>query len=118
MGITKVTVKVKNPKDETKVIEKEFLVDSGAAYSVVPKKFLDKIGVKSYREQKFTLTDGRIIKRKIGEAVFEFRNYRAPSPVVVGKKNDSLLLGVLTLEAMGLVLDPFERKLYRAKLML
>lgn len=118
MGITSVTVRVKNPKDETKVIEEEFLVDSGATYSVVPKLLLDKIGVKPYREQKFSLADGRIIKRKIGEAIFEFRGHRAPSPVVVGRKNDVLLLGVLTLEAMGLILDPFERKLYRAKLMM
>ncbi len=118
MGITVVVLKVKNPKDETKVIEKEFLIDSGASYSVVPKPLLDKIGIKPHREQKFALADGRIIKRKIAEAVFEFKSHRAPGPVVVGKKNDSLLLGTLTLEGMGLVLDPFARKLYRAKLML
>lgn len=118
MGITTVSLKVKNPKDETLFIEEEFLVDSGASFSVVPKLLLDKIGIKPYREQKFALADGRIIKRKVGEAVFEFNGHRAPSPVVVGKKNDALLLGTLTLEAMGLVLDPFERKIYRAKLML
>lgn len=118
MGIVTVSLKVKNPKDESKFLEEEFLVDSGATVSVVPKSLLNKIGIKPYREQKFTLADGRIIKRKIGEAVFELDGNRAPSPVVVGLKNDSLLLGTLTLEAMGLVLDPFQRKLYRAKLML
>lgn len=118
MGITTVSLKVKNPKDERKFIEKEFLVDSGASFSVVPKPFLDKINIKGYREQKFILADGRTIKRKIGEAIFEFNGHRAPAPVVIGKKTDSLLLGTITLEAMGLVLDPFARKLYRAKLML
>lgn len=118
MGIVTVTVKVKNPKDESKFIEEEFLVDSGASFSVVPKPLLDKIGVISYREEKFTLADGRVVTRKLGEAIFEFRGKRAPSPVVIGKKNDSLLLGTLTLEAMGLVLDPFQRKLYHAKLVL
>ena len=118
MGITTVILQVKNPKDERRFIEKEFLVDSGAAFTVVPKFLLDKIGIKAVREQKFSLADGRIIKRKIGEAIFEMKGNRAPGPVVIGQKNDSLLLGVLTLEAMGLVLDPFKRKLYKAKLML
>lgn len=118
MGITNVSVKVKNPKDETKTVEAEFLVDSGATYSVVPKSLLDKINIKPYRQQKFSLADGTTIKRKIGDAIFEFGKHRAASPVIIGKKNDSLLLGALTLEAMGLILNPFERKLYPAKLML
>jgi len=118
MGMTKVVLQVKNPKNEKKILEKEFLVDSGAAFTVVPKPLLDKINIKPIREQKFSLADGRTIKRKIGEAIFEMNGHRAPGPVVIGKKNDSLLLGTLTLEAMGLVLNPFERKLYKAKLML
>lgn len=118
MGITKVVLRVKNPKDESRFIEREFLVDSGAAFTVVPKPLLDKIGIRPTGEQKFTLADGRTIKRKIGEAIFEMDENRAPGPVVIGQKNDALLLGTLTLEAMGLVLDPFRRKLYKAKLML
>lgn len=116
--MTKVVLRVRNPKDEAKFIEREFLVDSGAAFTVVPKTLLDKIGIKSVREQRFGLADGRTIKRKLGEAIFEMDSYRAPGPVVIGGKNDELLLGTFTLEAMGLVLDPFERKLYKAKLML
>lgn len=108
----------KNPQDESRVIEEEFLIDSGATLSVVSKPLLDRIGVTPYREQDFTLADGRIIKRKVGDAVFEYRDYRSPSPVVVGEQDDTLLLGTLTLEGMGLVLDPFKRKLCPAKLTL
>jgi len=118
MGITKVALRVKNPKDESKFIEKEFLVDSGATFTLVPKPLLDKIGIRPTGEKTFVLADGKTIKRKTGEAIFEMNGDRAPGPVVIGKKNDSLLLGTLTLEAMGLVLDPFQRKLYKAKLML
>ena len=94
------------------------MVDSGAALSVVPKKLLDKIGVKASREGTFSLADGTMIKRKIGDAVFELNGSRAPSPVVIGEKQDSLVLGAMSLEAMGLVLNPFERKIYPAKLRL
>lgn len=118
MGMIKVALKVRNPKNEKKFVEGEFLVDSGAVFTVVPETLLKKIGIKGLREQKFSLADGTIITRKIGEAVLEMNGNRAPGPVVIGKKNDSLLLGTLTLEAMGLVLDPFARKIYKAKLML
>jgi hypothetical protein len=43
---------------------------------------------------------------------------KAPSTVVLGKKGDSALLGAITLENMGLMVDPFNRKLRPMKLML
>ncbi|RLG71311.1 MAG: hypothetical protein DRO11_04780 [Methanobacteriota archaeon] len=36
----------------------EFLVDSGAVYSVVPKKVLEKLGIKPLAEQEFRLANG------------------------------------------------------------
>ena len=39
-------------------------------------------------------------------------------PVFLGERNDAALLGVLTLEGMGLVLNPFERTLKPMRLML
>jgi len=64
------------------------------------------------------LADGKVVKRKIGSALISLKGIELPSPVVLGKENDSKLLGALTLEAMGLALDPFERRLYKAKLFL
>jgi len=40
------------------------------------------------------------------------------SPVVLGQRHDPALLGTLTLEAFGLVLNPFERTLRPMRLML
>ena len=62
--------------------------------------------------------DGTVIKRQIGSAFIKYKGIETSSPVVLGEKDDSALLGVLTLEALGLVLDPFERKLHPAHLML
>ncbi len=118
MGITKVTLKIKNPQYPKKSIEEDFLVDSGAAYTVLSKKLVEKLGLKASFEQDFILADGRTVKRAIGNAVIEFQGREVASPVVLGKEHDSLLLGVLTLEGLGLVLDPFSRKLYPAKLMM
>lgn len=118
MGLTKVILEIKNPANPKKAIRSEFLVDSGAAYTVLPKRLVEKLGLKPNYEQEFGLADGTSIKRKVGSAFIKFESRETASPVVLGEKNDSPLLGVLTLEALGLVLDPFERSLHPAKLML
>ena len=42
----------------------------------------------------------------------------APGPVVLGEAQDAALLGTVTLQSMGLVLDPFQRALRPARLRL
>ncbi len=118
MGITFVKARLLNPQNPAKTVEKEFLVDSGAVYSVVPKADLLKLGIKPHRKQEFVLADGSKIEREIGDAIFEFEGLRGAAPVVFGKKGDSHLLGVFTLESLGLILDPFQRKLRPMKLLL
>lgn len=118
MGVTFVKATIKNPEKPTKTADVEFLVDSGAIYSVVAAKTLQNLGLKPHREQEFTLADGTKVKRKIGDLIFEVSGVRAAAPVVFGQKGDSQLLGVFTLEALGFVLDPFKRELRPAKLWL
>lgn len=118
MGITDVVLKVKNPRDPKKAYEGRFLVDSGATYTVVPSRILKKLGIKPQREEEFSLADGSTIKRKVGSAFYEFQGNEAAAPVLFGKAGDSLLLGAFTLEALGLTLDPLQRKLHKAILRL
>lgn len=118
MGLTKVTLEITNLENPAKTIQDEFLVDSGAFYTVLPKKMVDKLGLKPNFKQDFSLADGTTISRPIGNAYITFSGRKTASPVVLGKSNDSALLGVLTLEALGLILDPFKRQLHPAKLVL
>jgi len=118
MGMTTVTIKIKNPANPKKTFESEFLVDSGATYTVVPASILEKLGIAVKGEEAFSLADGRIIKRKVGNALFEYKGVERAAPILFGQKGDSLLLGAFTLEALGLTLDPFKRKLYKSDLRL
>lgn len=118
MGITTVKVKIRNPEKPSEAIENNFLVDSGAIYSVVPKSELHALGIKPRRTMEFSLADGTIIAREIGDATFELDNTRAASPVVFGEEGDIHLLGVVSLEALGFVLDPFKRELRPMKLLM
>ena len=118
MGTTEVRLKVKNLKNPSKVFEGKFLVDSGATYTIVPEEILKKLGIKPEGKEEFFLADGRSISRKVGNALYEYRGTRRAAPILFGEKDDSLLLGTFTLEALGLTLDPFKRKLYKALLRL
>ncbi len=116
--MTQVRLIIKNPRDPKRQEVGEFLVDSGAHYTVLPLEMVRKLKLKPSYEQDFSLADGKIISRSIGGAVIRFEDRELPVPVVLGEKNDTGLLGVTTLESFGLMLDPFQRKIYKSKLML
>lgn len=118
MGVTDVRMKVKNPREPKRGYEGKFLVDSGATYTVVPGAILRRLGIRPQREEKFSLADGSMITRNVGNALYEFQGVEAAAPVLFGEKDDSTLLGVFTLEALGLTLDPLRRTLHRALLRL
>ena len=109
MGITFVSVKVINPKNDKSGLFK-FLVDSGAVYSVIPESDLKKMGIKPTSSESFILANGEIIKMPVGNACFEYKGKLRAAPVIFGDK-DIYLLGATTLEALGLILDPIHRKL-------
>ena len=111
MGLT-TQVAVVRPSRKSRASQKlEFLMDSGAVYSLVPGPILRKLGLRPYRNETFTLADGTKVKRKVGDAYFEINGNRGPAPVIFGERDDEPLLGVTTLESLGLVLDPFKREL-------
>jgi clan AA aspartic protease len=116
MGLTDVSLKIKNPKNPKKVFEGKFLVDSGATYTVVPGAILKGLGIEPAGTEEFSLADGRHITRKVGNALYEYQGIERAAPVLFGEKGDSALLGVFTLEALGLTLDPLKRQLYKATL--
>jgi clan AA aspartic protease len=111
MGVTTLIVKIKNPANSHKTVQHKFLVDSGAIYSVVPAKILEKLGVKKTFKQKFQLANGEIVEWDGGNVLFEYKGEERAAPVIFGEKEDIFLLGVTTLEAFGFILDPITREL-------
>ena len=111
MGLTTITIEVGNPAKPKKTLAVDFLVDSGAIYSVVPSSTLKKLGVAPLSEETFTLANGQKIKRKKGIALFKLQDKIGGADVIFGEKGDSTLLGAFTLEALGLALDPLKREL-------
>ncbi len=94
------------------------LVDSGAIYSVVPTAVLRRLGIPPRRRETFTLADGSHVRRSVGLAIFELEGREGGSQVIFGAQGDACLLGAVTLEELGLMLDPLKRQLRPLKLML
>ncbi len=70
------------------------------------------IGVKTKRTIDLILADVSVITRPLSEAVIEIPGYgEYTSPVLLGEEGDENLLGTVTLEIFGLLLDPLKRKL-------
>ncbi len=111
MGLTVLEVEVGNPANRDVTEKLEFLIDSGAVYSVVPTPILERLGIKPFAEQQFRLADGSKIVRKKGGALFKYDDSIGVAGVIFGQEGDSVLLGAFTLESLGLVLDPLRREL-------
>jgi predicted aspartyl protease len=111
MGITILKATVVNPANRRRTEVVEFIVDLGALYALVPGRILRRLGIRPDRTAEFTLADGSHAKRRIGDAIFEIDGRRGSSPVIFGEKGDATLLGAVTLEAVGMMLDPLKREL-------
>jgi len=110
MGLTYLTIRVSNPGNKKRIFKRRFLIDSGAVYSVIDSQVLKKMGIKPHSKREFILANGEVIKKEIGDAFFVYSGQKASAPVVFGDKN-IFLLGATTLENLGLILNPLDRRL-------
>ena len=95
-----------------------FLVDSGATYTLLPHKDWQAIGLLPKRSLIFTLADGTPVERKVSECHIALPQGEGHTPVILGEPGDEPLLGVVTLEILGLVLNPFTRSLQPMRMLL
>ena len=111
MGFVKTRVRVSNPSNLSQYAELELLVDTGATFTLIPSAVSKEIGVEADAKFKLRTADGRFIERD-GSIVWvevEGKGYKVP--VIFGEGKDVPVLGITTLEILGLELDPITKKL-------
>jgi predicted aspartyl protease len=86
-----------------------FLVDSGAKYTLLSESEWKSIELVPSREMTFMLADGTPIKRNIPDCFISLSQGESHRPVILGEAGDEPLLGIITLEILGLTLSPFNR---------
>ena len=116
MGITYINGTVRGPAGQEETVS--LLVDSGATYSLLPTSIWQSIGLEATRVQTFTLADGTTLQRGISECYLMLPQGETHTPVILGEPGDAALLGVVTLEELGLVFHPFSRTLHPMRMML
>lgn len=116
MGITYIEGRVKGPTRKEKQVR--FLIDSRATYSLLPQKVWQTIGLSPKREHTFALADGSMITRKVSECYITLSQGEGYTPVILGEADDEALLGIVTLEILGLIFNPFKRTLQPMRMLL
>jgi hypothetical protein len=92
MGLTGLTLEVANPAAP------EFLIDSGAVYSFVPREVLERLGIQPHSQQRVRLADGSTIDPDRGDALFFHGGQRGAAPVIFAEPGDATQLGAVSLE--------------------
>jgi predicted aspartyl protease len=116
VGLTSIEGVVTGPRGDR--VPVEFLIDSGAKYTVLPYEIWTRLGLTPKRTMRFQTADGVIIERSISECHIALPEGDGHTPVILGEPGDLALLGAVTLEELGLVLYPFDRSLRRSELSL
>ncbi|MBI4603114.1 MAG: aspartyl protease family protein [Planctomycetes bacterium] len=107
MGHVYVNAKVKGKRQGTV----RFLVDTGATYCLVPEELARKLGLfKTPMRQKVRLADGKTVRLPVAGGLIRLDGREAATWFWIGRC-DEPLLGVETLEVLGLEVDPKKRRL-------
>ena len=116
MGITYIEGVVRGPTGKQATVR--FPVASGTTYTLLPYEDWQPIGLSPKRSVTFTLADGTTIERKVSECHITLPQEESHTPVTLGEPGDEPLLGIVTLEILGLVLSPFTRALQPMRMLL
>ena len=113
MGVTHVTVAIRNPAEPERVWEGLFLVDTGATDCLAPRQHLESIGLKPEGQRIYGLADGNEIRMDITVGRVEFMGEVVGATIVMGEEGAEPLLGVTALESVGIEVDPLNQTLKR-----
>jgi len=111
LGYARVQGAIANSPNHESKVAVDLLVDTGAIYSVVPKTLAEQVNLKVLGKRKFRTGSG-IVDMPIAEAYLTVDGEGVTTIVAVSAdENVPVLLGVTTLELLGLQVDPVTGKL-------
>jgi clan AA aspartic protease len=109
MGTFTVQIQVGDPQSQ-QFVEVEALVDTGAGDTVVPRAFLERLGVPVQDRWPFTMADDRVVEYDIGQTAIQINGRNRIVPVVFGETGTTIL-GASAMEIFHLAADPVHKRL-------
>lgn len=96
--------------------EIEAIVDTGATYTKVPRKLMERLGIRAQTTRKVRLGDARSVDRDAAPVMILLQGQVGVSMVTFGEEGEESLLGAVTLEEFGYSIDPVSKRLVPAEL--
>lgn len=125
MGVFSQKIRVLNAKDvykwedneisetEIRQMEVDFLIDTGAYMTCINESIKDQLGLRVRDRQEAVLADGsRLLLDIVGPIEISVFNRRTTTEAIVLPGNAQPLFGSIPLEALDLLIDPKEGKLF------
>ena len=110
MGLTHVAVRLFNSVSSD-TYEADFLVDTGAMYTMAPASDLKKIGIPSLGKELYELASGELVEYEYGNAELRFMDEIVGTRIIFGPDGSEPILGVVALESAGFLVDPTNQRL-------
>lgn len=118
MGTFRVSMTVANPSSGV-AISVEAVVDTGATLTALPRALVQQLDLQQEDTAAVQLADGTVQELALGTARLTVEGRSRTTPVLFFPGHDApTLLGAVTLEAMGLAVDPVGQKLVPQELLL
>jgi len=100
-----------------KVVEVDALVDTGATLTVVPRRLAEELGLRPTGRATVATANG-VVELEKTRIWIELEGRGEVVPALVSDVVDKVLIGVTTLEVLGLQVDPITGKLKEWTLLL
>jgi clan AA aspartic protease len=113
MGLTHVTTTVQNLTKSGEPYEAEFLVDTGAIDCLVPADELKNAGVNIEGNDTYELANGELVEYPFGFGRVSFMGDETVTRIIFGTPDCEPLIGGVTLESMGIGVDPVSKTIKR-----
>src|SRR6266542_5577664 len=84
----------------------EALVDTGASFTTAPTSLLERLGVYAHATTKLTIASGEVVEWPWGWVSARIDGVEEPTPCVFGAEGAPPVIGAVTMEIMGLAVDP------------
>ena len=120
LGLTRIPVKLSRLDslvrfDSNAAYTANFLVDTGAMDSMAPSSELRKIGIEPVGKRIYEFANGDVEEYEHGLAKVSFMGETTWTDIIFGPDNSEPILGVITLEIAGFVVDPKNERLRKLR---
>jgi clan AA aspartic protease len=118
MGHVRVGIRLARPERRREAVEvADALVDTGATWTSLPRGLAERLGLEVIGQMAVKTAAG-VQMLDQSYAYVELDGKRMVAPVLVSDTLDGVLIGVTTLEALGLAVDPTTGQLREAEVFL